>query len=296
MSAGAAASGALPLSSPARRLGRLKAGAGVVALAGWSFLICSAQWTVLKTGYPHWRSIPYWFFIGVCRIVGVRVKVLGTPIRDRPAFLVANHTSYLDIFVIGSIQRLSFIAKQEVGRWPVFGAMSKLQKTVFVDRGSRSDARAVRDEIIRRLKSGDTMAVFPEGTSTDGMRVLPFKSALFSSVQIIAQQREEDTRPLEVQPVSITYTRAYGIPMGRARRPFFAWFGAMDFVPHLWEAMTQGPFEAEVRFHAPVTYEDFGNRKGLTEHCEKVVRAGVAASLSGKPFSDNPLESEKAAS
>src|SRR3546814_20751956 len=129
----------------------------------------------------------------------------------------------------------------------------------------------------RRLEAGDDLVLFPEGTSGDGNRVLAFKSALFS----VAERRPQG-EPLTVQPVSIAYTRLDGLPLGRYLRPFFAWYGDMELGPHLWHAIGLGRVTVMVEFHEPVTLDQFGSRKALSDHCHDVVSRGVAAALSGR--------------
>jgi 1-acyl-sn-glycerol-3-phosphate acyltransferase len=135
-----------------------------------------------------------------------------------------------------------------------------------------------RDEIARRLHADDDLILFPEGTSGDGNGILGFKSALFS----VAERRPHG-KPLIVQPVSISYTRLDGLPLGRYLRPFFAWYGDMELGPHLWHAIGLGRVTVVVEFHEPVTIEQFGSRKALSDYCYAVVSRGVAAALSGRP-------------
>src|SRR5690625_3644958 len=155
------------------------------------------------------RELPYRFHRRGCRLLGIQIEQVGEPARDRPVLYVANHVSYFDIPVLGSLVRASFIAKAEIAGWPFFSWLAKLQRSVFVDRRpSRTGGQ--RDEIAARLAAKDDLILFAEGTSGDGNRVLPFKSALFA-----VAEREVEGRPLTVQPVSITYTRLDGMPMGR---------------------------------------------------------------------------------
>src|SRR5689334_18794389 len=183
----------------------------------------------------HWTgTLPVFYHRWCCRILGFRIRVIGAPTRERPALFAANHVSYTDITVLGSIIPGSFVAKSEVARWPFFGWLAKLQRSVFIDRQVRS-AAAQRDAIGERLAAGDALVLFPEGTSGDGNRVLPFKSALFAA----AQQRQDDP-PVIVQPVSIAYARLDGMPIGRSYRPFFAWYGAIELTPHLWSMLGLG--------------------------------------------------------
>src|SRR5256714_15267935 len=151
----------------------------------------------------------------------------------RPVLFPANPVSYLDITIFSSLIAGSFVAKREVAGWPLFGWLAKLQRSVFIDRQVRSTADQ-RDSIAGRLAAGDALILFPEGTSGDGNRVLPFKSALFS----VADQPA--TGPVTVQPVSIAYTRLNSMPIGRRYRPLFAWYGAMPMAPHLWRGLWGG--------------------------------------------------------
>src|SRR4029079_2805538 len=149
---------------------------------------------------------------------------------------------YLDTTGPSSLLAASFVAKTEVAKWPLFGWLAKLQRSVFVDRKGRSTAEQ-RDSIASRLAAKDALIRFPEGTSGDGNRVLPFKSALFSVADHAA------TGPVTVQPVSVAYTRLDGMPIGRALRPLFAWYGAMAMAPHLWTMLGLGTVEVVVEFH-----------------------------------------------
>jgi 1-acyl-sn-glycerol-3-phosphate acyltransferase len=197
---------------------------------------------------------------------------------SRPILFVANHCSYSDITVLGSVIAGSFIAKAEVAGWPLFGYLAKLQNTVFIDRAGIK-AREQRDGLINRLAAGDSLILFPEGTSHDGNHVLPFKSALFS----VAQQKLENGRTIKIQPVSIAYTQLDGIPAGRALKPYFAWYGDMELVSHMWELAGLGLITVEVVFHPAVEMSAFGSRKSLAVHCHQQVSAGVAAANAGWP-------------
>jgi 1-acyl-sn-glycerol-3-phosphate acyltransferase len=223
------------------------------------------------------RTLPPAYHRLVCRILGIRVAAQGELAKNRPLLIVGNHTSYLDIEVLGSLIPGSFVAKAEIARWPFFGWLAKLQRSVFIERRS-SKAREHKDEIEKRLLEGDVLILFPEGTSNDGNRILPFRSTLFS----VAERRVEG-EALVVQPVSLAYTRLDGMPMGRSFRPFFAWYGDMELPPHLWQMLGLGIVTAEVIFHEPVTIDRFGTRKALAEHCWRIVSEGLASLLTGRP-------------
>ncbi|MGE4217991.1 MAG: lysophospholipid acyltransferase family protein [Alphaproteobacteria bacterium] len=232
-----------------------------------------AMWLRLPAAdvIPHrWHGIS-------ARIFGIKVTRRGEPARGGPLLVVANHVSYLDVLALGSVVNGSFVAKAEIADWPMFGALCRLQNTIFIERNARA-ALAQRAELESRLGSGDTLILFPEGTSSDGMHMKPFKSTLFSVAGI-----EVDGRPVPVQPVSIAYVRLDGLPLGRCFRPLYAWYGDMELMSHLWRALGMGRLEVEVTFHPPVTIADFASRKAMSDHCEAVIAAGVANSLAGRP-------------
>jgi 1-acyl-sn-glycerol-3-phosphate acyltransferase len=235
------------------------------------------QVALLALGLPARQRFPRLYHGTCARLIGLDVVTVGRPSTARPTLFVSNHSSYLDITVLGSLIAGSFVAKTEVGSWPFFGLLAKLQRTVFVDRKARN-AATHRDDMKGRLEAGDDLVLFPEGTSSDGNRVLPFKSALFA----VAGLRVEG-RPVTVQPVSITATRLDGIPLGRTLRVLYAWYGDMELAGHLWKMLKLGRIAVQVEFHAPVTVEDFGSRKALAEHCWRVIAAGVDDAVSGRP-------------
>lgn len=226
---------------------------------------------------PIVRWLPVLYHRMVCVLLGIKVKVNGQRSTVMPTLFVCNHVSYLDIEVLGGRIPGCFVAKAEVATWPFFSTLAKAQRTIFVDRRSSKTSNS-RDEMLKRLDTGDNLMLFPEGTSSDGTRVLPFRSALFA----VAQLRRDD-KPIVVQPVAISYTRLDGIPLGRYWRPLFAWFGDLDLVPHLWQMVCLGETEAVVTFFPPVDIDRLGDRKKLAEYCFQQVSAGVQAANSGRP-------------
>ncbi|MEE8559745.1 MAG: lysophospholipid acyltransferase family protein [Alphaproteobacteria bacterium] len=253
----------------------LRALVRLLVYAGWTLALLPAQAFAVAFGLRLAERIPQLYHRACCRIIGLNVVCRGSQSRDRPSLFVANHSSYLDITVLGSLIPGSFVAKAEVASWPVFGLLAKLQRTVFVERRPSHTAQD-RDEISRRLEAGENLILFPEGTSNDGNRVLPFKSAYFG-----AAERSIRGAPLTVQPLSIAYVRLDGVPIGREWRVYYAWYGDMVMAPHVWNVLGLGRVTVEVRFHPPVTIEELGTRKALSNHCHRVVAEGVAEALSG---------------
>jgi len=216
------------------------------------------------------RSFPHHYHRLVARLLGVRINLVGTPHTDGPTLVAANHVSWLDIVVLSAVVPLSFVAKREVNTWPFFGALARLQRTVFVHRDRRHATGNSRDEMQERLKAGDTLVLFPEGTSSDGFTVKPFKSSFFAAA---------DTEGVIVQPVTLAYAGHRNLPMNRRLMPFYAWYGAMDLPPHLWEALKTGPIEVTVICHEPLALSGEMNRKALARHAETLVRQGLVTAL-----------------
>ena len=183
--------------------------------------------------------LPYCYHRILCLLLGITVTIKGLkPVT--PALLISNHVSWLDIPILSSVMPLSFIAKREVGGWPLFGWMAKLQRCIFVNRDKRHSTGKSSAEIADRLHEGDTLVLFPEGTSNDGHCVMPFKSSYFGAAENL---------DVAVIPLTLAYKSNYNLPLTKRQRPSFAWYGDMDLLPHLWEALKAGPIEVVVRFH-----------------------------------------------
>jgi len=230
----------------------------------------------LALGLKAQATFPAAYHRFLAGLFGLNIKVHGTPVRGEGVLLVANHTSWLDIVIFSAIQPVSFVAKAEIQDWPLFGTLARLQRTVFIERSRRSATGGARDAIRERLMAGDCLVLFPEGTSNDGNYVLPFKSALMGA----AEATLEGGRHVKVQPVSAAFVGVHGLPMGRENRPLFAWYGDMELVPHLWEALLAGPLDVVVHFHDPLSLDEM-DRKTLARQAEAQVRKGLGNALAG---------------
>jgi 1-acyl-sn-glycerol-3-phosphate acyltransferase len=215
------------------------------------------------------RPLTPWITQGVCRlafvILGMGYRVQGTPMQHKGA-IIANHIGWLDIFALNAPQRIYFVSKSEVAGWPGIGWLARATGTVFIQRKG-SEALAQKNLFEARLRAGHRLLFFPEGTSTDGLRVLPFKSTLFAA--FFADGLD---RILWVQPVSLRYDA----PRGEDPR-FYGWWGEMDFGTHLLRVLA-APRHGSVTLHFadPVRVADFADRKALAAHCETAVRHGFA--------------------
>jgi 1-acyl-sn-glycerol-3-phosphate acyltransferase len=233
------------------------------------------------------RRVAMIWFRGVARLTNLRVTVNGSPAQAPGTLYICNHVSYLDIPVLAMLQDAAFVAKDDVAGWPLFGLCAKIYRTVFIRRDPR-EALNQRKEMAARLAAGDSLMLFPEGTSSDGKRVLPFKSALFA----VAEGSSDTEQPF-VQPVSIAYTRyADGRPLDSGLQALYAWYGEMTLLPHLVSVFGLRGAMVEVTFHAPVQARDFANRKALAGHCFEQVSQGVTRAHRRRVY-DIPMESGK---
>ena len=222
-----------------------------------------------------------WNYGVLAWVLGLKIVTHGFQNSARPQLLVCNHISYLDIIALGAAAEGAFVAKSEIAKWPVIGLMARAGRSVFVDR-RRTATGAARNQIQERLEAGESLIMFPESTSGDGTRMLPFKSSLFTVAEQHDAQLNKQIGPITVQPVSMAYTRLNGLPIGVGWRAYFAWFGDMELVPHLWQLAKLGIITVEITFHDPVSRAEFPDRKALSAHCEKVCSDGMAQLLAGR--------------
>ena len=204
----------------------------------------------------------------VLKVMGLPVDVRGRAMKEAGA-IVANHTSWLDIFVLNSRRTLYFVSKAEVSAWPGIGWLARATGTLFIRRDRReaqSQTRIFED----RLAAGHRLLFFPEGTSTDGLRVLAFKTTLFE-----AFFSDELRHQMRVQPVSVVYHP----PTGASPR-FYGWWGEMEFGPSLLQILSQRrQGRVVMTYHAPVRVDDYANRKSLARALEDIVRDGHRTEL-----------------
>ena len=260
------ASPALPRLGPAGWA--LVAGRGVplVVLVYGGLVLMLLLRLVERPLFGQARPVTPFVTQGVCKaalgLVGLRLRVRGRPMRAKGA-VVANHASWLDIFTLNAVQRVYFVSKSEVAGWPGIGWLARATGTVFIARKG-TEAKAQQEVFEGRLRAGHRLCFFPEGTSTDGLRVLPFKSSLFQ-----AFYSHGLSRVMHIQPVTVVYHA----PPGRDAR-HYGWWGDMAFGPHLLATLaTWRRGAVEVIFHPEVPVDAFASRKELALHCEKVIRA-----------------------
>jgi 1-acyl-sn-glycerol-3-phosphate acyltransferase len=173
----------------------------------------------------------------LCRLIGVKLVVSGLP-RVGPTLFVANHISWLDIFCICAVCPSHFLAKREVADWPLFGWLARRAGTAFIRRGSENGAGDAGAEIAWRLRQGERMVIFPEGTSTRGDKVKRFYPRLFQAA-ILAR--------CPVQAIALRYPHPQGV------NPVVPFIDDDEFLSHLWRLLGERRIIIELTFAEPLS-------------------------------------------
>jgi 1-acyl-sn-glycerol-3-phosphate acyltransferase len=246
----------------------------VIFVAGLFFtslpLMVALQWLLGVCRSPMWGPCSVAYYRLLTRLLRINIVTNGAQVTGRPVLIVSNHVSWVDIVVLAAIAPMVFVAKREVASWPLIGAAAKVQKVVFVDRTRRQQTPETNKEIAQRLAEGHPVVLFAEGTSGDGNRVLPFRSALIGAVE--AACSGAGLGEVALQPMSICYTAQRGLPMARVDQPVVAWYGDLDFFPHFAAFIRRGTVTATISFGAPVTCNAATDRKLMAKELETAVR------------------------
>jgi lyso-ornithine lipid O-acyltransferase len=255
-----------------RRLRAARRGAAVII---WTLFCMPIQALFLSLpGRPKVAFARFYWSVAA-RLIGVEIRLIGSLASStRPVVFVSNHSSWLDVPVLGGRIEACFVSKDDVARWPVVSTVARLGRTVFVSRQRGATGRE-RDAMRSRLAAGDNLLLFPEGTTSDGSRVLPFRSSFFAIA--------EGTDPPLIQPVSIVYDRLGGLPTGRAARPIFAWYGDMDLAPHFWQLAQHKGLRASVFLHPPLDPARYASRKAMAHVVWQAVADGASALRQNRP-------------
>lgn len=251
-----------------------------------ALLLLPAQMIAHGFGLNARRTIPMLFHRMVLRALGARITVRGEATTHRPALFVPNHVTWMDIMVLGAFAPVSFVAKAEIAGWPVFGYLAKLQRSIFVDRDRRHTTSRTADEMIARMREGEPVVLFAEGTSSDGNRVMRFRPALVGAAESLARATGET---VWIQPIALAYRRINGLPAGRQHRPRISWIGDIELVPHAWALLKDGAVDVDLIFGNPVPFDPSADRKAIAQFLEQRVRGLHASALTGKDENLPPL-------
>jgi lyso-ornithine lipid O-acyltransferase len=248
---------------------RAKAVLRIAAVAALALALIPLQMLAVRRNWRLAARLPVLFHRLVLGIIGVRIIEEGRPEARRPLLVASNHVSWLDIPVLGAAAPLSFVAKSEVAGWPVVGLFARLQRSVFIDRARRQETAAATAAIGARLRAGDAIVLFAEGTTGDGLTVLPFRSALVGAAR---EALDVGAATAFVQPLAIRYLARDGLPIGRAGMPAIAWTGDMDLAPHLMAILAGGPIDVRLAWGEAIPSTAATDRKALTRALEEAVR------------------------
>lgn len=218
-------------------------------------------WRLLSLPSP-W---PRWILAEVAWVCGLLVMREGKPLRH-DVFYVANHISWLDIPALGSLTGAAFVAQAPMADWPLIGWLAKRNHTVFVSRTDRLSVDTQVSELRAALDEKQPVAIFPEGTTTDGQSLLPFKRSLFEVVV-------PPPRPMMIQPVLLDYAQA---------GPEIAWIGEETFAENAVRVLSRpGMIAMKVLFLAPFDPADYPDRKAIAAEARRRIADALSASLGG---------------
>ena len=210
--------------------------------------------------------IPIFFHRILLKILGIKVKLIGQNTRARPLILAGNHTSYLDIIILGSIMPICFIAKEDIKHWFLFGFLAKMQNTIFIKRKNYKTLESL-NSINKELDNNSAVVLFPEGTTNTGKKVLNFKSSLFNLF--------ENNNTLRLQNFSLCYTHVNDMPIDNRTRPQISWYGDMNILSHLLNFLKISCVDATVVFHPILPLRGL-DRKSISISSIKQVKKGIS--------------------
>ncbi|HZZ60474.1 MAG TPA: lysophospholipid acyltransferase family protein [Roseiarcus sp.] len=276
MSAVVAADGPPPIAATtAARLLSL-----IVALAAFVIAFGLARRVAQRFELRLGRDIPVYFQRILCAGLGVKVRRHGNMTSSPKRLIVANHVSWLDIPVLGSLGPMSFLAKKEIGDHPFGRELVAMQGAVYVDRRRRSAIPAVNARIVEAMRAGAAVVLFPEATTGDGNRLLRFRSSHFEAVRLAACS--DDDGAAVIQPIYIDYSRIAGLPVARWQRPRIAWYGDMAFLPHFLRYSRCGGVTCDVYCGQPIRILPDSDRKTAARLAEAAVRELASRARSGR--------------
>ena len=221
------------------------------------------------TNTDQQNRLKLWWASAMMSLLGVKLRKSGNVPKTYSggALVVANHISFVDIFAISSVIPATFVSKSDVTSWPILGWMAAKAGTLFIERGSRRAAHRVQEQMVERLLDGHIVAIFPEGTTSNGKAVLPFHAALLQSA-IDAKA--------DVVCVSLSYLDRDGQPSERA-----AYVGDKTLLACLWQIVTSGGLQVRIRWTETLS-APHGDRRHLSSHAHRVIAHSLAESHENK--------------
>lgn len=212
-----------------------------------------------------YHVVRQWLYRIPIMVMGIRLHVKGKATKEKPAIFVSNHSSYVDILSLGAVLPGSFISKEDVRGWPLVGTIAWLTRTVFIN---RSSTRAFEElsKIKERVYDEERLILFPEGTTSDGSHILPFKSSSFKVVEEMV-----DGRRIFLQPVSVIYSAVNGKHMDEHSRTLVAWYDDMYLLPHVWRLFGFRHVDITIILGKAMRIDSPVPRKVVAKACHKQV-------------------------
>lgn len=253
-------------------------------LAIWRFMLVilvftaftPIYWILLKVNQPLGFRFGRFYLSTWRKCLGHELIIKGQLSTAKPTLFVANHSSYIDILVLGTFIPARFVAKQEVRKWPIMGWLATNQGTIYIDRNRNAISEGT-DKLLDYIEKGESLILFPEGTTSDGCRVLPFGSSFFD----VAVKKNTI-----VQPITVSYAGWDGLSMPRYLRKLCGWASPdIDMLPHLWALAQFGKIQVIVELHEPLAPQDFSSRKDLAQASFRAVQQGLVNAFA-KPISE----------
>ncbi len=229
-------------------------------------LLIPIQYFFVQTKLKYRIYIPIIFHKILLKILGIKVKLIGKNVDARPLILAGNHTSYLDIIVLGSIMPICFIAKEDIKHWFLFGFLAKMQNTIFIKRKNYTTLESL-NSINKELDNKSAVVLFPEGTTNTGKKILNFKSSLFNLF--------ENNSTLRLQNFSLCYTHVNDMPIDNRTRPQISWYGNMNMISHLLNFLKTSCVNATIVFHPMLPLKGL-DRKSIAVSSIKQVKKGIS--------------------
>lgn len=250
----------------------LLSGAKIAAIVTASVILMPWQWLLVRFTRGRLAFVlPRLWFSCLRRALGLRVEIVGTPRRAGGTLFVGNHISHFDIVLLGSLLRARFIAKDDMERWPGMRAIGALAQTVFISR-RRRDAANVATAIAAQMRADHDLLLFPEGTTSSGEQVAPFKSSLFS----LFLHPSDGAPGWTLQPFTLAIQSVDGqLLSAGGDRDGYAFHGDMNAGVHLKRFLRMSGAVIRVTFHPPVAISPGQNRKTLAAQMHAVVASGL---------------------
>lgn len=232
-----------------------------------SFLVRIAHSFVLKNPQHAlsilttiWAKVMVW-------IITIKIIVKGdrTVDTDDPYLIISNHQSYLDIIIIASKISTLFVAKKDVQSWPILGWLASLGGTLYIDRKAFRGAKDSIRNIEKALENTICVTVFPEGTSSNGETIFPFRPALFNAAL---------TTQSIILPITLNYEVIDNLPVCKSNRDFVCWYGNMTFSNHFWKVLRVDSIKVSMLIHPIISPADFSNVKELSTATHTVISSG----------------------